>query len=48
MMRNITFRNDTNDFLKSLENDVKKIKASKNMLISADKTTNLYEMPTEQ
>lgn len=48
MIRNVTFKNDTNDFLQSLENDVKKIRTSENMLISADKTTNLYEMPTEQ
>ena len=48
MIRNVTFKNYTNEFLKKLENDVKKINASKNMLISADKTTNIYEVPAEQ
>lgn len=48
MIRNIAFRNHTNKFLKKLETDVEKINSSKDMLISADKTTNIYEMSPEQ
>lgn len=44
MIENISFRNGSNEFIQTLENDKKKIKTSPNVFISADKTTNIYEM----
>ena len=44
MIENIRFRNVNKEFIESLENDKRKIKASRNVFISADKSTNIYEM----
>ena len=33
------------DFQTKMKNDISKIKSSPNVFVSADKTTNLYEMP---
>ena len=43
-MRNIQFTTRRNEFQKQLTRDVKEIARSKDVLVSADKTTNLYSM----
>lgn len=48
LIRNIKYRNQSNDFQSKLQRDVKDIKASTEMLIPADKTTNLYNVTVEQ
>ena len=45
MVRNIEFRKVRNDFQDKLKEDINKIRSSKNLLIFADKSTNLYKMP---
>ena len=47
MVRNIEFTNCRSPFLKSLNDEVKSIKKSPNLFISADKTSNIYEMKVE-
>ena len=44
MIRNIQFSPHRNAFQRQLSQDVKNIKNSNEVLISADKTTNLYRM----
>ena len=44
MARNIEFRNKPNEFQQKLAADINSIRSSPNLLILADKTTNLYEM----
>ena len=44
MARNIEFRNKPNEFQQKLAADINSIRSSPNLLIPADKTTNLYEM----
>ena len=44
MVKSIKFSNRRNEFQSNLINDVKKIKESHNLIVAADKTTNLYEM----
>ena len=44
MARNIEFRNKPNEFQQNLAADINSIRSSPNLLISADKTTNLYKM----
>ena len=44
MIENIRFRNHTNEFIKTIEEDKKRIRTSKNVLTPADKTRNMYEM----
>ena len=39
----ITFRNVNDPFLKRVEEDLKKVKTSKDIFVFADKTTNIYE-----
>ena len=48
MVRSIKFKSVRNDFQSTLREDLKKIKSSRNLLVFADKTTNLYEMPPGQ
>ena len=48
MIRSINFKPVTNDFQKKLTEDKNHIKSSENLLIIADKTTNVYEMTFEQ
>ena len=43
MMENIQFRKVTDTFLDNLNNDLKKVKSSPNVLVFADKTRNVYE-----
>ena len=44
LVKSIKFSNRRNQFQSNLINEVKKIKESHNLIVSADKTTNLYEM----
>ena len=48
LVRNITFRNRDNEFQQKLKHDVKNIRSSSDLLIPADKTTNLYDMSTDK
>ena len=48
MIRSINFKPVRNVFQKKITKDINKIKSSENLLIFADKTTNLYEMTPEQ
>ena len=48
MVRNIEFETGQNDFQKTLISDLKEIQSSKNVLVLADKTANLYEMSPDQ
>ena len=44
-IRKIKFRRVSNGFQKRLNEDIQTIRKSKNLLISADKTTNIYQVP---
>ena len=44
MIRNVEFRSNSNTFLDKLKVDIERIKSSDNMLVFADKTTNIYEI----
>ena len=48
MVQSIEFKPVRNDFQSTLREDLNKIKSSRNLLVFADKTTNLYEMPPDQ
>ena len=48
MIRNIIFKKVPNQFQSTLSNDMKKIKNSKELLILADKTRNLYLLEKDQ
>ena len=48
MVRSIEFKSVRNNFQSTLREDLNKIKSSRNLLVFADKTTNLYEMPPDQ
>ena len=48
MIRSINFKPVRSDFQKKLANNINNIKLSENLLIFADKTTNLYEITPEQ
>ena len=48
MIWSINFKPVRNDFQKKLSKDINNIRSSQNLLIFADKTTNLYEMIPEQ
>ena len=45
IIKSIQFRNVKDDFQTKMKNDISKIKSSPNVFVSADKITNLYEMP---
>ena len=47
MIENIQFRRVSSAFLLKLNEDIKNIKSSKKMFISADKTQNFYEIKKE-
>ena len=47
MIENIQFRRVSSAFLLKLNEDIKNIKSSKKMFISADKTQNFYEIKRE-
>ena len=44
MIENIKFRNYSDEFIKMVEEDKKRIRSSQNVFIPADKTRNMYEM----
>ena len=48
MVCNIEFKTGQNGFQKILISDLKKIQSSKNLLVFADKTKNLYEISPDQ
>ena len=47
MIENIRFERSTNELIKTLEADKKRISSSKNVFVPADKTRNLYEMSAQ-
>ena len=47
LIDSIKYRPYSNDFQKKLKEDCNKIKQSKDIIVSADKTSNLYCMPVE-
>ena len=48
LVSNVQFDKHRSNFQKKLSGDVREIKQSQNVLVSADKTTNLYSMTPEQ
>ncbi len=44
MIKNIKFRNNCNEFIRKLNNDVKEIKNSSMVYVFADKSNNIYKM----
>ena len=46
MVRNIEFENAKSSFQHQLQNDAKRIKQDPRLLITADKTSNLYRLTT--
>ena len=48
MIQSIIFKPLRSDFQKKLADDINNIKSSENLLIFADKTTNIYKMTPEQ
>ena len=44
LIQNIEFKNHNCEFQKRMSQDIAKIKKDKNLLISADKTTNFYRL----
>ena len=48
MIQSISFKPLRSDFQKKLADDINNIKSSENLLIFADKTTNIYKMTPEQ
>ena len=48
MIQSISFKTVRNEFQKKLTGGINNIKSSENLLIFADKTTNLYEMTPEE
>ena len=45
LIENIKFKPVTSQFQQKLQDDCKKVKDSKDVIVSADKTSNLYEIP---
>lgn len=48
LISNIKYRPHTNEFQKRLKNDCNRIRNSSDIIVSADKTANLYKMPIAQ
>ena len=48
MVRNIEFKNAKSSFQHQLQNDAKRIKQDPWLLITADKTSNLYRLTTDE
>ena len=48
MVNNIEFRNINNDFQKKLKNDINEINIYNKILVSADKSRNLYKLEKDQ
>ena len=47
MIKNLEYRNIKNEFSKKLADDIKLIKGTKEMLINADKSRNIYKVSCE-
>jgi predicted GIY-YIG superfamily endonuclease len=47
LISNIKYRPTTNEFQKGLKEDCKKIRNSNEIIVSADKSSNLYKMPVD-
>jgi hypothetical protein len=47
LIKTIKFQNISNKFQKELKLDIKKIKSNPNILVFADKTSNIYQLTTE-
>ena len=47
MIQSIGFKTFRNEFLNKLQKEVENIRSSKNMLVFADKSTNLYKVSRE-
>ena len=47
MIRNVEFTNVRNEFLDHPNRDIESIRSTKNVLVFADKSTNLYELSRE-
>ena len=47
MIKNLEYRNIKNEFSKKLADDIKLIKSTKEMLINADKSRNIYKVSCE-
>ena len=48
LISNIEFNSKSNDFQRTLKRDIQKITKSKDLFVSADKTTNMYTMPPDK
>ena len=48
LVSNIEFRNINNDFQKKLKSDINEIKTCNKILVSADKSRNLYKLEKDQ
>ena len=48
LIRNVSFKRCTSSFQTQLANDIKNVKRSEDLLIAADKTTNLYMVTPQQ
>ena len=48
MIEEVRFRNTTNRFQQRLKEDIRKIRKSRNIIVPADKTRNMYEVSEQQ
>ena len=48
IINNVKFTNNKNSFQKKLRTDITEIKNSRNIYVFADKTNNVYRMPTSE
>ena len=48
LVKSVEFRRIKNNFQAELQNDVSRIKGSRNVIVAADKTTNFYEMSKDE
>ena len=48
IINNVKFTNNKNSFQKKLRADITEIKHSRNIYVFADKTNNVYKMPTSE
>ena len=47
LIGSIKFKNGSNDFLNQMKSDIQTLKSGGNIVVEADKTSNLYNMSTE-
>ena len=48
IINNVKLTNNKNSFQKKLHADITEIKSSRNIYVFADKTNNVYKMPTSE